>query len=49
MPLVIRTGMVTIYGISDLNKFKKHYPDWKQKFNISMIFDELYKGLSERL
>ena len=38
-----------IWYISDPTKFKKHYPDWKQKFNISMIFDELYKGLSERL
>ena len=38
-----------IWYISDLSKFKSHYPEWKQEFDITMIFDELYKGLSERL
>jgi CDP-paratose 2-epimerase len=38
-----------IWYISDLSKFKSHYPDWKQEFNITMIFEELYKGLYDRL
>ena len=38
-----------IWYISDLSKFKSHYPDWTQKFDITMIFDELNKGLSDRL
>ena len=38
-----------IWYISDLSKFKSHYPEWKQEFDITMIFDELFKGLSERL
>jgi CDP-paratose 2-epimerase len=38
-----------IWYISDLSKFKSHYPEWKQEYNIKMIFDELYKGLSARL
>jgi CDP-paratose 2-epimerase len=38
-----------IWYISDLSKFKSHYPDWKQAYNMKMIFDELFKGLSERL
>lgn len=38
-----------IWYISDLTKFKSHYPEWKQEFNIKMIFDELYEGLSNRL
>lgn len=35
--------------ISDLSKFKSHYPDWKQEYDITMIFDELFTGLSGRL
>jgi CDP-paratose 2-epimerase len=38
-----------IWYISDLSKFRSHYPDWKQEYDITMIFDELYKGLSQRL
>jgi CDP-paratose 2-epimerase len=38
-----------IWYISDMTKFKSHYPDWKQEYNINMIFEELFKGLSERL
>lgn len=38
-----------IWYISDLSKFKSHHPEWKQEYNIKMIFDELYIGLSARL
>ena len=30
-----------IWYISDLSKFKKHYPKWKQKFNTKKIIEEL--------
>ena len=30
-----------IWYISDLFKFKKHYPNWKQKFNTRKIIEEL--------
>ena len=30
-----------IWYISNLNKFKKHYPKWKQKFNTKRILEEL--------
>jgi CDP-paratose 2-epimerase len=30
-----------IWYISDLSKFKKHYPNWKQKYNTKKIIEEL--------
>ena len=30
-----------IWYISDNKKFKKHYPKWKQKYNVFQIIDEL--------
>ena len=30
-----------IWYISNLNKFKKHYPKWKQKYNTKKIIEEL--------
>jgi len=30
-----------IWYISDFSKFKKHYPNWKQKFNTRKIIEEL--------
>ena len=30
-----------IWYISDLSKFKKHYPSWKQKYNTKKIIEEL--------
>ena len=30
-----------IWYISDLSKFKKHYPNWSQKFNTRKIIEEL--------
>ena len=30
-----------IWYISNLNKFKKHYPKWKQKYNTKKIINEL--------
>ena len=30
-----------IWYISNLTKFKKHYPNWKQKYNTKKIIEEL--------
>ena len=30
-----------IWYISNLSKFKKHYPNWKQKYNTRKIIEEL--------
>ena len=30
-----------IWYISDVKKFKKHYPDWKQKYGTKKIIEEL--------
>ena len=30
-----------IWYISDLTKFKKDYPNWRQKYNIRKILQEL--------
>ena len=30
-----------IWYISDLRKFKKDYPNWKQKYNTKKIIEEL--------
>jgi CDP-paratose 2-epimerase len=34
-----------IWWISDLSKFKKDYPTWKQRYNIKMIINEMYEFL----
>ncbi len=33
-----------IWYISDLSKFKKHYPNWKQKYNTQKIIKELIEN-----
>lgn len=33
-----------IWYISDVSKFKKHYPKWKYKYNIDMILEEICKN-----
>ena len=30
-----------IWYISNLSKFKKHYPNWEQKYNTKKIIEEL--------
>lgn len=31
-----------IWWISDLRKFKKHYPQWQQQYNVEAILQEIY-------
>ena len=40
---IIKTPRVGdhIWYISNLSKFKKHYPKWKQKYNTKKIIEEL--------
>ncbi len=33
-----------IWYISNLNKFKHHYPNWKQKYNTKKIIEELIEN-----
>ena len=35
-----------IWYISNLKKFKKHYPNWKQKYNTKKIIEELIENQS---
>lgn len=37
-----------IWYISNLSKFKKNYPNWKQKYNTKKIIEELVDNLIER-
>ena len=37
-----------IWYISDLSKFKSHYPDWSIKYNIEQILTEIYESGVER-
>jgi CDP-paratose 2-epimerase len=30
-----------MWYISDVSKFKSHYPDWNYKYNIDMIINEI--------
>jgi len=36
-----------IWWISDVRKFKSHYPEWEYTFNVKEILVEIYNGLSK--
>jgi CDP-paratose 2-epimerase len=36
-----------IWYISDVSKFKNHYPAWEYKYNLNNILDEIYTALSK--
>ncbi|HOQ32402.1 MAG TPA: NAD-dependent epimerase/dehydratase family protein [Candidatus Hydrogenedens sp.] len=38
-----------IWWISDVRKFQNHYPQWKYKYDIQKILEEIYYGLKGRL
>lgn len=38
-----------IWWISDVRKFKKHYPQWSFKYDIRMIISEIVKATRKRL
>lgn len=37
-----------IWYISDLSKFKSHYPHWNWKFNLEDIMAQIYNGMNKR-
>ena len=38
-----------IWYISDVNKFKKHYPDWEYKYDLRAIMEQIVTSMSERV
>jgi CDP-paratose 2-epimerase len=38
-----------IWYISDLSKFKSHYPEWNWKYNLEDTLLQIHDGISERL
>ena len=38
-----------IWYISDLGKFKSHYPDWSRKYDLETTLVEMYNKMDERL
>jgi CDP-paratose 2-epimerase len=38
-----------IWWISDVSKFKEHYPDWNYKYNLQDILIQIYEELSKRV
>jgi CDP-paratose 2-epimerase len=38
-----------IWWISDVSKFKKHYPNWDYKYGVEEILSQIYEGLLNRI
>jgi CDP-paratose 2-epimerase len=38
-----------IWYVSDVKKFKSHYPEWEYKYNLRNILEEIYEAQVERL
>lgn len=38
-----------IWYVSDLGKFKAHYPDWRLRYDVPRILTEIYETTQERL
>lgn len=38
-----------IWYVSDVRKFKEHYPNWDFKYNLDDILNQIYKALSQRV
>ena len=38
-----------IWWISDVSKFKAHYPQWAYKYNLEDILNQMFESLSQRL
>ena len=37
-----------IWWISDVGKFQKHYPDWKFRYSLRGILEEIYRSVGDR-
>ncbi|MGA1845087.1 MAG: NAD-dependent epimerase/dehydratase family protein [bacterium] len=38
-----------IWWISDVSKFKSHYPDWEFRYGLEDILQEIFEGITERI
>ncbi|RMA66228.1 NAD-dependent epimerase/dehydratase family protein [Ulvibacter antarcticus] len=38
-----------IWWISDVSKFKKHYPDWKHTYNVNDILSQIFEQFTNRI
>jgi len=38
-----------IWYISDVSKFKKHYPEWDYKYNLEVTLDQIFNNLKNRV
>jgi CDP-paratose 2-epimerase len=38
-----------IWYVSDVNKFRRHYPDWSYTYSLDSLADEIYAGWDQRL
>ena len=38
-----------IWWISDTGRFQRHYPEWRQRYDLEHILAEIHDGLQERL
>lgn len=38
-----------IWWISDVSKFKEHYPNWKYRYNIEDILNQIYISMKDRV
>ena len=38
-----------IWWISDVNRFRKDFPGWEYKYTLPQVFEEIYKGLTNRI
>ena len=38
-----------IWWISDVSKFKEHYPNWNWKYNINDILTQIYQATTQKL
>ena len=38
-----------IWYISDTRKFQRHYPAWKQEYDLERIIGEIYEAMLERV
>jgi CDP-paratose 2-epimerase len=37
-----------IWYVSDVRKFQKHYPDWKYKFDLKAILEQIHAAVIAR-
>ena len=38
-----------IWWISDVSKFQSHYPEWKYRYDLQQLLEEVYRGFEGRV